>query len=77
MNIFEKGNYQEVLSSFRIKGLLALEELRKFQEEFNSYDTDTTINEIRDSIVGNYLGYDLLNTEKHGFDAKNLKRESF
>ncbi len=32
MNIFEKGNYQEVESSFRLKGLLALEELRKFRK---------------------------------------------
>ena len=35
-----------------MKGIYALQELTKFQEEFESYDTDTTINEIRDCIVG-------------------------
>ncbi len=77
MTIFEKGNYEKIPSEFRTKGIFALEELKKFQEEFKSYDTDTTINEIRDSIVGYYLGYDLLNTEKHGFDAKSSKTGKF
>ncbi|RUM55826.1 MAG: hypothetical protein DSY40_03325 [Nautilia sp.] len=57
--------------------MFALEELTKFQEEFKIYDTDTTINEIRDSIVANYLGFDLLNFDKHGFDAKNSKKNIF
>lgn len=73
MNIFEKGDYRPVPDSFRMKGIYALQELTKFQEEFESYDTDTTINEIRDCIVGNYLGYDLLNFNKHGFDCKSSK----
>jgi hypothetical protein len=77
MNIFEKGDYRSVPSSFRTKGIFALEELTKFQSEFKSYDTDTTINEIRDSIVGNYLGYDLLNFNKHGFDAKSSQTNNF
>ncbi len=41
------------------------------------YDTDTTINTIRDAIIANYLGFDLLNTEKHGFDAKKSNKEHF
>jgi len=77
MNIFEKGNYKPIPESFRLKGIFALEELTKFQEEFKIYDTDTTINEIRDSIVANYLGFDLLNFDKHGFDAKNSKKNIF
>jgi len=77
MNIFQKGDYQKVESSFRMKGIMALEELTKFQIEFDSYDTDTTINEIRDSIVANYLDYDLLNRNKHGFDAKSSITNNF
>ena len=77
MYIFQKGDYKSVPNSFRMKGIFALEELKKFQEEFKSYDTDTTINEIRDSIVDNYLGYDLLNLKKHGFDAKSSKTGKF
>ena len=77
MDIFKKGNYQPIPASFRTKGIFALEELTKFQIEFNSYDTDTTINEIRDAIVANYLGFDLLNFDKHGFDAKHSKKNKF
>lgn len=81
MDIFKKGSYKPIPPSFRTKGIFALEELTKFQEEFReelgNYDTDTTINEIRDAIVANYLGFDLLNFEKHGFDAKHSKKDLF
>ena len=77
MDIFKKGNYKPIPHSFRAKGIFALEELTKFQVEFDSYDTDTTINEIRDAIVANYLGFDLLNFDKHGFDAKHSKKNKF
>ena len=77
MNIFQKGDYRPIPNSFKTKGIIALEELTKFQNEFESYDTDTTINEIRDSIVGNYLDYDLLNFNKHGFDAKSSETNKF
>ena len=77
MDIFQKGDYRPIPHSFKTKGIIALEELTKFQDEFQSYDTDTTINEIRDSIVGNYLGYDLLNFNKHGFDGKSSKTGKF
>jgi hypothetical protein len=33
----------------------------------NIFDTDTTINSIRDTIIASYLGFDLVNIEKHGF----------
>jgi len=77
MDIFTKGDYKPVSYNFRTKGLFALRELTKFQEEFNIWDTDTTINEIRDAIVANYLGFDLLNFDKHGFDAKSSKTGKF
>ncbi len=73
MGIFEKGNYQPIPSEFRTLGIISLQELSRFQEKFEIYDTDTTINSIRDAIVANYLGYDLLNFDKHGFDAKKSK----
>ena len=77
MDIFSKGNYKPISSEFRISGIFALEELTKFQDKFDIHDTDTTINSIRDAIVANYLGYDLLNFDKHGFDAKNSKTNTF
>ncbi len=77
MTIFEKGNYQPISHEFRTQGIVALQGLAQFQEQFKKSDTDTTINEIRDAIIANYLGFDLLNTEKHGFDAKKSDSESF
>lgn len=77
MNIFDKGNFQPVPTEFRIFGISALTELSKFQEKFEIYDTDTTINAIRDAIISNYLDYDLLNMDKHGFDAKNSRTGKF
>lgn len=77
MTIFEKGNYKTVPTEFRTFGIVSLEELSKFQEKFKMYDTDTTINAIRDAIIANYLDFDLLNFDKHGFDAKKSKVEHF
>jgi hypothetical protein len=77
MTIFEKGNYQPVPVEFRSLGMCALEELSKFQNKFEIYDTDTTINAIRAPIIANYLGYDLLNIDKHGFDAKKENKNKF
>ena len=77
MSIFEKGNYKTVPSEFRTFGIASLEELSKFQEKFEIYDTDTTINAIRDAIIANYLGFDLLNFDKHGFDAKKSADNQF
>lgn len=77
MTVFEKGNFQPVSTQFRVLGVHALVEISKFQDKFGIYDTDTTINTIRDAIVSNYLDYDLLNVEKHGFDAKSSKTGKF
>lgn len=77
MDIFNKGKFESVSSDFRTLGILSLQDLSKFQEKFEMYDTDTTINTIRDAIVANYLGFDLLNFQKHGFDAKKSKKNEF
>lgn len=77
MNIFEKGRYEEVPTLFRKLGLQSLNGLTAFQDAFEMYDTDTTVNTIRDSLVAEYLGYDLLNMGKHGFDAKKSGSEKY
>ncbi|HBV00858.1 MAG TPA: hypothetical protein DEF00_00490 [Candidatus Taylorbacteria bacterium] len=64
-------------NEFKQQGLLALQQLSEFQEKFSVYDTDTTINSIRDTIVASYLGFELINTEKHGFDAKRNRTGEF
>ena len=77
-SILEKGKYQPIDKNFLLEGNMILEEVATVQEKFNKKDTDTFINELRDSMVGYYLGYDLVNTEKHGFDCKlNYKNDIF
>ena len=75
--IFAKGDYQPISSTFRTQGLSLLNEISSFQNKFEIQDTDTAINAIRDSLIANYLGYDLLNMDKHGFDARKSKKEEF
>ena len=77
MGIFNKGDYKPIPADFRTLGIVSLQELSKFQEKFEIYDTDTTINSIRDAIVANYLCYDLLNFDKHGFTQKKVRRMNF
>src|SRR3989338_5316332 len=77
MDIFEKGKFKPLSNEFKQLGLLALRQLSEFQDKFDIHDTDTTINSIRDAIVSSYLGFDFINTEKHGFDAKRSKTGEF
>ena len=69
-NLFTKGDYRPIPADFRVAGVQALAALTDFQKAFEMFDTDTTVNTIRDAMVGQYLGFDLINFNKHGFDAK-------
>lgn len=72
MNILEKGDYKKIDEDFLLESLDALQGLEKVQKKFNRMDSDTFLNEIRDSIVAKYLGFTHINTQKHGLDAKRL-----
>lgn len=74
--LLEKGCYKTINQNFLIEGHEILEEVAKVQEKWGKGDTDTFINELRDSMAGYYLGYELVNTEKHGFDCKKSAREN-
>lgn len=73
--LLEKGCYKPINQNFLIEGHEILEEVARVQEKWNKGDTDTFINELRDSMAGYYLGYKLVNTEKHGFDCKKSAKE--
>lgn len=70
IDLLKKGNFKPIDNEFLLEGFLALQEVAKVQEKWQKGDTDSFINEIRDSMVGHYLGYELINTDKHGFDCK-------
>lgn len=59
------------------EGHETLQELTRIQEKFSKPDTDTFINELRDSIAGYTLGFDMINIEKHGFDCKKKNKDIF
>ncbi len=69
-SLLEKGTYKPINGEFLIEGHEILEEVAIIQEKWGKGDTDTFINELRDSMAGYYLGYNLVNVEKHGFDCK-------
>lgn len=73
--LFEKGAYKQIDNNFLIEGTEVLNKVTQVQEKYNKEDTDTFINELRDSLAGYYLGYNCVNTAKHGFDCKKSETE--
>jgi hypothetical protein len=70
LGVFRKGNFQRIDNTFMVEGHSVLQEVEVVQEKFGKPDTDTFINELRDSIAGHALGFKLVNLDKHGFDCK-------
>lgn len=52
INLLKKGNFKPIDNEFLLEGFLALQEVAKVQEKWQKGDTDSFINEIRDSMVG-------------------------
>ncbi len=76
-NLFHKGNFVKINNNFMIEGLEVLQQVDNVQKNYQKHDTDTFINELRDSICGSYLGFDLVNTNKYGFDCKNSNNSKY
>ena len=70
LELFCKGKYVKINNNFMVEGREVLQQVQEIQEKYNKGDTDTFINELRYSIVGYTLGFELVNIEKHGFDCK-------
>ncbi len=77
LTLFEKGNFMPIDNDFMIEGHEVLQKVQEIQEKFNKEDTDTFINELRDSIAGYTLGFNLVNVEKHGFDCKLSNEKNY
>jgi hypothetical protein len=71
-NLSEKGNFIPINKQFINDGKNALSQLSHVQEKYSKTDTDTFINELRDSMIGQILGFQEVNTSKHGFDCKRV-----
>ena len=77
LGLFTKGNFKKINNNFMVEGHEVLQQVKAVQEKYHKNDTDTFINELRDSITGYTLGFDLVNVEKHGFDCKMSDKDVF
>ena len=77
LTLLSKWRFKEISNDFMTEGHETLQELTRIQEKFSKPDTDTFINELRDSIAGYTLGFDMINIEKHGFDCKKKNKDIF
>lgn len=75
--LFQRGTFEPLNNEFMTEGHESLIGLHAVQEKFQKGDTDTFINELRDSIAGYALGFDLVNVDKHGFDCKREGTQNF
>jgi len=75
LQLFEKGNFLPMDNNFMIEGHEVLKQVQLIQDKYEKGDTDTFINELRDSIAGHVLGFDLVNVSKHGFDCRKSSDE--
>lgn len=73
LDLFKKGNYKEIDTSFVTEGIDVLQSVSDVQVKYGKTDTDTFINELRDCIAGQMLGFTHVNTEKHGFDCRKTE----
>lgn len=69
-SLLEKGNFQPIDNLFITESLEAFQGIQRIQEKYDKNDTDTFMNEVRDSIAATYLHFTHVNTNKHGFDAR-------
>ncbi len=77
LSIFEKGNFKPLNREFITETINALSPIINIQKKYNKLDNDTFFNELKDSIIGAYLDYGLINTEKHGLDAKKINEDKW
>ena len=76
LSLFEKGSFKAINNGFILDGYQALNELEGLQQRYEKKDMDTLLNELHDSMVGYYLGFSLVNVEKHGFDCKYSENQN-
>ena len=69
------GKFKKVDEAFMEEAFRAFETLESIQNKYGKTDNDTVINEARDAKVGTVLGYNYVNTDKHGWDAMNDEGE--
>ena len=70
INLLEKGKFELIDEQFITVSLDVFQWVSKIQKDYDKWDTDTFMNEVRDSIAAKFLNFTHINIEKHGFDAR-------
>lgn len=64
------GKFERINENFLSETFDVFALLETIQKKYGKTDNDTIINESRDAKVAQVLGYNNINTDKHGWDAK-------
>lgn len=64
------GKFERINENFLSETFDVFALLETIQKKYGKTDNDTIINEVRDAKVAQVLGYNNINTDKHGWDAK-------
>lgn len=67
---FLKWNFERINSEFIGDWIDALWAITEVQQKYKKKDMDSILNELHDAMVGQYLGFTLVNTDKHWLDCK-------
>lgn len=67
--LFNVGNFEGHNINFLNDVKTALGFLANVSKKYNKLDMDTLLNEFHDSYIGEKLGFDKVNVNKHGFDC--------
>lgn len=65
------GKFEKINEDFQSEAFDVLELMEAIQKKYGKTDNDTIINEARDAMVAQILGYNYINIDKHGWDAKD------
>lgn len=69
-NTGQHGKFERINENFLNETFDVFSLLETIQQKYGKTDNDTIINEARDAKVAQVLGYNNINTDKHGWDAK-------
>ena len=70
-NTGQHGKFKRIDEKFMEEAFNAFGAIEAVQNKYGKTDNDTVINEARDAKVSSILGYDYINTDKHGWDSMN------
>lgn len=77
LELFKKGDYKPINRDFISEASHAIAPLINIQYKYKKLDNDSFFNELKDGMVASYLDFDLINTKKHGLDAKNSTQNTY